>query len=86
MTAANLPDLPDPVCGSLVHEFGPIGPAPTAAYWANWHGCADNFVCAPCLQIVQEQFARKVENGTITCSQCRREFTAFNDFVKWQEL
>ncbi|MET8430113.1 hypothetical protein [Nocardia sp. NPDC004860] len=86
MTAADLPELPDPVCGSMIHLFGPHGPAPKADYWANWHDCSDNFTCAPCLQMVQAEFERKAAGNTVTCPKCRREFNTFNDFVKWQQL
>lgn len=81
MTA--LPDLPDPVCESHIHEFGPFSPAPTATLWADWHGCADVFLCAGCINALAATFAKR---APLTCRRCEQPFQQLADFITWREL
>jgi hypothetical protein len=80
---APLHDLPDPVCESHIHEFGPFAPAPLAAGLADWHGCADVYLCSGCLTALGDAFERR---SPIACRKCQHPFHRLADFITWREL
>ncbi|AXK88572.1 hypothetical protein IU443_28630 [Nocardia farcinica] len=83
MTIHDLPKLETPTCDSRIHEFGPFAPAPTADYWADWHGCHQAFACRACLTAIADRFPRPIP---INCGGCEQAFTQLADYLTWRPL